>query len=653
MELESTMRMSQSTVAEIICLKDECLIIPVYQRPYQWNAERWQSLVRVIAERSKPGSDSNHWIGIILTTRRDRHPCPQGIETRTHKETEIIDGQQRILTLRIWLQAIFDHAEDNGILISREKFAHISCQEMDRVDFVNVLEGLWKKSWKTYRKDSSGLMHAYTYFRYLLWLGKDALNETEQFTLPKKSTKKDASYSDIFEEWQASINAANSRQQKLDDANLEDLIVRSETPDLEALLDTTLNSLTFVSLETEHGDEEPSEIFDALNGQRMELEQFDHVRNFIFTGISEIENRKKFYNSEWIHYERAFERNEGKLPKKPFNVFMYEYLISLGEGKYQQKISKYQTKAQFVRYFHSDRNSLSYEAIARDSLLPAMRNWMSIAINGEKLNIGDQVFELPSESQRKLFLIHQFSQGPATPLLMNIVNKYFSSPMNSADQDSLLRQINAVESFLARKVIISKGLQTLRSQLMQVADKLGTNFAESDLIESLKTIRPSDEKIKETLVPNNENYETAGKDLYERIVTKSLLSIFQGIENYRSGGKSVDLFTLGEDKFTIEHIYPQSGAEWGSDLGGWSVPPQKMRDRLHVLGNLTVYPQRINSEMSNHKFGKKLEILQDPDNKIPLLQINATKFLGCKKWTHKEIDDRTRDLVSDFLKAYK
>ena len=83
------------------------------------------------------------------------------------------------------------------------------------------------------------------------------------------------------------------------------------------------------------------------------------------------------------------------------------------------------------------------------------------------------------------------------------------------------------------------------------------------------------------------------------------------------------------------------------------MPPQKMRDRLHVLGNLTVYPQRINSEMSNHKFGKKLEILQDPDNKIPLLQINATKFLGCKKWTYKEIDDRTRDLVSDFLKAYK
>jgi hypothetical protein len=225
--------------------------------------------------------------------------------------------------------------------------------------------------------------------------------------------------------------------------------------------------------------------------------------------------------------------------------------------------------------------------------------------------------------------------------------------MNSEAKDSLLRQISAVESFLARKVIITKGLQALRSQLMQIADKLGSNFTEAELIESLHKARPSDSNIIEILLPTNGVYETTGKDLYDRIAQKSLLSIFQGIENYRSGGKSVDLFQGGEDKFTIEHIYPQSPKEWGSDLGLWGVQPQKMNDRLHVLGNLTVYPERVNKEMGNKRFGEKVNILTEPEKRIPLLQINATNFLRVKRWTPTDVDTRTKDLVDTFLKAYK
>ncbi len=646
------MRIFQPNVSELIGPNNECLIIPVYQRRYQWNAERWQSLIYDIAQRSEPGKFSTHWIGIVLTSKRDSHPCPRNIKTYGHVETEIIDGQQRILTLRVWLQALFDFADDQGLGLSRPDFVHIACQEMDRVDFANVLDGNWRRHWKNYRKNSSGLMHAYTYFRYLLWLGADALTETEPLSLPKKSNKQTTTDSDIFDEWQDAINVSNNRVKKSEGSNSDELTTRSSVPNVEALIETTLRALTFVSLETEQGDEEPSEIFDALNGQRMELEQFDHVRNFIFTGISEVENRKALYDGCWILYERAVEQHKNLLPKEPFNAFMYEYLISLGEGKYQQKISKHQTKVQFVRFFNSPRCSTSHEAIARDSLLPAIRNWLCVSINGQKFSIGDSIFQLPELAQRKLFLIQQLSQGPATPLLMNIVNNYFAGSMNSEARDSLLRQINAVESFLARKVIITKGLMALRSQLMQISDKLGSNFTESELIEALNNARPNDEQIVEILLPTNGFYESNGKDLYERIARKSLLSIFQGIENYKTGGKALDLFQSGPDAFTIEHIYPQTPKEWGSDLGKWGVQPQKMNDRLHVLGNLTIYPERVNSEMGNKTFEKKVEILAKPDKQIPLLQLNS-KFISARRWTHNEIDDRTRDLVKDFLRAYK
>ena len=36
------------------------------------------------------------------------------IRSYNHKYIDVIDGQQRIVTLRIWLQAIIDHARENG-----------------------------------------------------------------------------------------------------------------------------------------------------------------------------------------------------------------------------------------------------------------------------------------------------------------------------------------------------------------------------------------------------------------------------------------------------------------------------------------------------------------------------------------------------------
>lgn len=646
------MKTTQPDVETIICSSNECFIIPVYQRQYEWNPERWQSLVKDIADRAKPGRESEHWIGIVLISRRDNHTCPQGISAYGHADTEIIDGQQRILTLRVWLQALFDFAEESQALdATRPEFVHIACQEMDRVDFGNVLNGSWKKHWKTYKADSSGLLHAYTYFRYLLWLGEDALTETEPVSLPRKSTKKETSDVDILQEWQNSISNMNRRLQKSEEDS-GPFISRSAEPNVKALIETTLKSLTFLSLETDQRDEEPSEIFDALNGQRMELEQFDHVRNFIFTGVSGIDERKNLYDNEWVLYERAVEQYKDGIPKKPFNSFMYEYMISLGEAKYQQRISKRQTKVQFVRYFNSSRVKKSHEAIARDSLLPALRNWLSVCLDGEKFNIGDHSFELPAESRRKLFLIEQLSQGPATPILMNILNTYFASPMNSNDQRTLLTQVSAVESFLARKVLIGTGLQPLRSQLMQIAAQLGMRFMEAELVDALNKARPSDTDIRDALLPNGDVYQIASTKLYDRLKPKSLLSIFQGIESYLSGGTAIDLFQEGDNKFTIEHIYPRSAKSWGSDLGLWGVPPAKMTDRLHVLGNLTIYPNRVNTELSNHKFAKKVEILTDSEHRCPKLNINS-KFISAYKWRPKEIDDRTKELVETFLKAYK
>ena len=73
----------------------------------------------------------------------------------------MIDGQQRLVTLRIWLQAVIDHAKENDIPLEGEsqiKFAELICQEADKQELAMILNGQWRQKWKKERK------HPATYY---------------------------------------------------------------------------------------------------------------------------------------------------------------------------------------------------------------------------------------------------------------------------------------------------------------------------------------------------------------------------------------------------------------------------------------------------------------------------------------------------------
>jgi len=91
-------------VRALLLERDACLVIPPYQRPYEWTRDRWQSLIRDIVE-SLTSQRDNHFIGVAITTE-SKPECSQAASQILHRHIDIIDGQQRLLTLRLWLQAI-------------------------------------------------------------------------------------------------------------------------------------------------------------------------------------------------------------------------------------------------------------------------------------------------------------------------------------------------------------------------------------------------------------------------------------------------------------------------------------------------------------------------------------------------------------------
>ena len=89
--------------AKVIFEQDRRLVVPLFQRPYVWTQEeQWEPLwhdIRALAERLLEGREVRpHFMGAIVL---DYVRKPTGhVETRT-----VIDGQQRLTTLQLFLEA--------------------------------------------------------------------------------------------------------------------------------------------------------------------------------------------------------------------------------------------------------------------------------------------------------------------------------------------------------------------------------------------------------------------------------------------------------------------------------------------------------------------------------------------------------------------
>lgn len=94
--------------------------IPDYQRTYSWGRKQRDDLFEDITQANEKGPDRSHFMATIVGLRRE----PVTIGTTDHTLVEIVDGQQRITTLILLLQAIANAAgssdSDNDQAIKNE-----------------------------------------------------------------------------------------------------------------------------------------------------------------------------------------------------------------------------------------------------------------------------------------------------------------------------------------------------------------------------------------------------------------------------------------------------------------------------------------------------------------------------------------------------
>src|SRR5258708_16614604 len=78
-------------------------VVPYFQRAYSWRRHQWNTLFDDILELYELGSSNSHFLGSMVLLKE---PANAASPTDMGNQTLVIDGQQRIVTLSLFLAAI-------------------------------------------------------------------------------------------------------------------------------------------------------------------------------------------------------------------------------------------------------------------------------------------------------------------------------------------------------------------------------------------------------------------------------------------------------------------------------------------------------------------------------------------------------------------
>ena len=591
--------------------------MPPFQRPYGWGPDQLQGIARdTITSQEQPA----HWMGVMLTQQK-HHP------ERT--SMDVLDGQQRLITLRLWFAALEHHSTANSLPEAFKVASTFEVALADQKIFDDVATGNWVQhiGASGISRKSPPILFAYYYFRYLLWLGDNALHSDDPLFPPqisKQMLKKLAvplTEADVVGFWEKEYEASLQKN-----ANP---IERAALTDPKRLSDQTKHWNLSRFMCDALNDEPPALLFSTLTGPRLELDSFDHVRNSVFLGLGK--RAEAVFKETWQPVEeKLLTASIGGARASRTSLFIYDYLISRGEYGYQGTLNLKRGASHFSKYLtrlqlHGD--AAGIEKLLKNEILPFVDVWLA-AMGGPTVGIraGVATKSIPVDSCALMDNIREISEGPPVPIVAMALEAWANGRITDLD---LYQSLHLVEGFLVRELLARKALSPLRSKMMGVASELESEFQPTQLRDALRRIAAADTEI-----------DKHAKDaFYGPVSSTRVLAVLRGIERALSG---INAHTLPTLAFNVEHIYPQNPEKtWASDLKAWGVVTPNA-ELTHSIGNLTAVTRRFNPKLSNKSLAKKQSSLAQFAE--PPLELHDS-WRNSSTWGKKDIESRCASLI--------
>ena len=564
--------------------------IPLFQRPYVWNhEEQWGPLwedVQNTAEHylesngrgSVQGQPTTHFLGAVVLQQ-------QQVSTPMLMTRLVVDGQQRLTTLQLLLDAVQEVFEQRDVDTAAKRLELLVLNH------------------KAFRGDNDD--HAFK-----VWpttADQEAFRNAMHNDLPSEEYEESliVQAHDFFKD---QVSQWFNRYPQEDASQAA-----------EALEQAISKLLELVVIDLDQSDD-PHVIFETLNARGTPLLQSDLIKNMVLfeaerAGVasnSEEAVQLWDFNDDWWRSEIQ----QGRLVRPRIDVFLNYWLVM----RTREEVVANDVFSVFRRYY-------------RDQNKPIGNIAADISGVGESY----RALEETSKPDIATFLYRWevMQAGTMTPVLLWML----SSEVPEEQMDKGLR---ALESHYLRRMVCrmtTRGYNRLFISLVGRLEEAGAEYAGDTVVDFL-----ADQDSDVGLWPSDRQMERAflNLPLYRLLTRGRLRIILEGIEEeLRTDKAESQSVPRG---LTIEHTMPlQWRRYWPLIVGEEDeVEQAENRDQLiHTIGNLTLVNNRLNPALSNAPWEDKRATL----NEHSTLFLNKDLLDNAPEvWNEPAIEERAKRL---------
>lgn len=601
-----------------------CIEVPVFQRPYAWTQERqWEPLWEDIAYKFKHylGKEDRpgHFLGTIIFAH-------VGTAITHVQKRQIIDGQQRLITMQIFISAFRDFCREQGIL---ELAAE--CEKYTR----NTGWGVDKETrFKVYPKKPDREQ-----FEDVIFSESKADIERKHPPVRERYARRINPRPPMIEAY-LFFHSQISEFFKISEEARETLPFSGKKRSMENRLADCFNAigqgLLVLTIDLTKEDEDPQAIFEALNARGEPLSLADLIRNDIFLRSGRAQ--EDLYRSYWEPLEEKLRHAKVK-GGSPLDQFMRHYLTSqMGSN----------TPIPIKHVYYEYKNWIGGENSPFDSNVEEELRVLHRS-GGYFYDLIEPQSKIDNQFYEIAVFLKSVGIGAVYPFLLTVMELH----VDKETRKRIAERISTIiESYLIRRYVCHQDTKSYNQLFVELNGKLRSGFSTDRIAEFFlgkegsSNEWPSDAKFKE-------NWLAAPMD---RQYPKCLYILKRLNESYTSDWSERP--PIDDRKLTREHILPQ---QW---IDHWPLPngenglseeervdaTEKRNAALHTIGNLTILTQELNSSVSNGpwkgKDGKKEAIFQHSD-----LPINRY-FRDIAEWNETEIAIRSEELFQKALKLW-
>ena len=521
--------------------------IPPYQRPYIWTQEQqwaplWEDVTELAESVAEKGRTEPHFLGAIVVQQKQ-------VQTGPFLERVVVDGQQRLTTIQLLLDAVQEFCQNESFDDPAERLAPLV---LNPRAYIGSEPNLAFKLWPT-RLDQEAFRHAM----------QNDLDSGEH------SSSRIVMAHNFFK---AQMRAWLDQQPQSD--NPETAVIA---------LERAVRDFLQVAVIDLDADDNPHVIFETLNARGTPLLPSDMVKNFILF--------KAGVGAEYAYDQSS--QDDGDL-------------WSLGEDYWRQQIGRgYQRRPRVDLYLNNWLAMRNGRQIRAQDEFRAFNRYVR-RLEGEQTihQIASDMNEIGALYRRiDRLQIPEFDAflrrrdvmyiGTVIPALLWLLS-------SDVLEGQLRKSITALESYMVRRMAVglsTRGYGDLFIRMTAELQQDGPQTAGDKVVAflagqtAMATKWPDDSELLDAFIRNPiRQWLTAGRTWL----------LLEGIE-----GALRSRFT--EDaplprNLQIEHVMPVAwGEHWPLQAAGeYYEEARARRNRIiHTIGNLTLTSGRLNQSMSN------------------------------------------------------